>query len=111
MSAALADVHVLRPLWLLALLPALGLFLLERRTADARARWAGRIDPELLKHLVVGGEARRVMTPNLVLVVAAITAAIAAAGPAWQREPSPFADAKPPVVVVLKVPPSSTASL
>jgi Ca-activated chloride channel family protein len=110
MSAALADVHMLRPLWLLALLPALGLFLLERRTADAGARWAGRIDPELLEHLVVGGETRRVVTPNLVLLVAWIIAAIAAAGPAWQREPSPFADAKSPVVVVLKVTPSMKAA-
>lgn len=33
-------------------------------------------------------------------------AIVAVAGPAWQREPSPFADAKPAVAVVLKVTPS-----
>ena len=108
MIDALAAFHFERPLWLLC--AAAG-----ARRSGARApgrrhrRGAGArvIDPELLRHLLVGGEARRALTPaRLLLLVAWIVATSPSPGPAWQREPSPFADAKPPVVVVLKVTPS-----
>lgn len=110
MMEALANFHFVRPWWLLALLPALGLFELERRAADAGDVWKSRIDPGLLSHLLVGGEERRRLTPALLLLAAWIVAIVSVAGPAWQREPSPFADAKPPVVALVKVAPSMMAS-
>jgi Ca-activated chloride channel family protein len=106
MIAALAPFHFERPLWLLALLPAIGLWLLERRGSDALRTWQRVIDPALLAHLVVGADRRAAVTPaNALLLVLGLTA-LAVAGPAWQREPSPFAEAKPAVAVVLKVTPS-----
>lgn len=106
MMAALAAFHVERPLWLLALLPAVALWLIERRRSDALLQWRRVIDPALLPYLLVGSEQRRRVTPSDMLLLAWIVAAIAVAGPAWQREPSPFAQAKPAVAVVLKVTPS-----
>ncbi|RDJ19679.1 VWA domain-containing protein [Bosea caraganae] len=103
---ALSVFHFARPLWLLALLPAAALWLSERRGSDEMRRWRRVIDPELLQHLVVGAERRARITPADGLLIAWALAAVAVAGPAWQREPSPFADAKPPVAVVLKVGPS-----
>lgn len=108
MIETLSAFHFERPLWLLALVPAIVLVWLEHRAADAVGRWRRVIDPELLKHLLVDSGRISRFTPNLLLLIAWTLAAIAVAGPAWEREPSPFADAKPPVVVVLKVTPSMT---
>jgi Ca-activated chloride channel family protein len=108
MIEALSAFHFQRPLWLLALVPAILLFWLEHRAADVVGRWRRVIDAELLKHLLIDGGKRSRITPNLLLLLAWTLAAVAVAGPAWQREPSPFADARPPVVVVLKVTPSMT---
>lgn len=106
MMASLSAFHFERPLWLLALLPAVALWLIERRSSDSLQQWRRVIDPALLPYLVVGTERSRRVTPSDWLFVAWIIGAIAVAGPAWQREPSPFADAKPAVAVVLKVTPS-----
>lgn len=112
MMASLAAFHFERPLWLLALLPAAALWLIERRSSDSLQQWRRVIDPALLSYLVVGTERHRRITPSDWLFLAWIVAAFAVAGPAWQREPSPFADAKPAVAIVLKVAPSmQTADL
>lgn len=101
--ADLAAFHFERPLWLIALLPALGLWLVDRRATDAARQWRAVIDPALLTHLLIGEDRRSRLRPGDWLLIGWIVAIIAVAGPAWQREPSPFADAKPPVAVVLKV--------
>lgn len=106
MMDALAAFHFERPLWLLALLPAAALWLLERRSSDALQQWRRVIDPALLPYLLVGSDRHQRITPSDWLFLAWIVATLAIAGPAWQREPSPFAGAKPAVAVVLKVAPS-----
>lgn len=106
MMATLSAFHFERPLWLLVLIPAAALWLLERRGSDPLLQWRRVIDPALLPHLIVGQDARpRIGLPDWLFLAWAI-AAIAVAGPVWQREPSPFADAKPAVAVILKVTPS-----
>lgn len=102
----MSEFHFLRP-WALALIvPAVLLWLLSRRASDTTRRWARVIEPDLLKLLVVGGRGRWRIAPHDLLLAGWIVAALAVAGPAWQREPSPFADAERPVMVVLKVTPS-----
>jgi len=106
MIAALSDFHFMRPLWLLAILPAIGVWLAWRHVGDPAWRWRGVIDPELLPHLIVGADRRARMGPVEWGLVASLISAIAVAGPAWRRAPSPFAEARPPVVVALKATPS-----
>jgi Ca-activated chloride channel family protein len=106
MMAAIEAFHFERPLWLLLLLPAILLWWAERRVADPAGPWRRVIDAELLKHLLVGGGPERRVTPAGLILAAWCLATVAVAGPAWKREPSPFADAKPPVMVVLAVTPS-----
>jgi Ca-activated chloride channel family protein len=103
MIAMLSSFHFERPLWLLALLPAAAIWLIERRASDATMQWRRVIDPGLLAHLIVGDDRRSRIGPVDWLFGGWIIAAVAVAGPAWQREPSPFADQKPPVAVVIKV--------
>lgn len=106
MMASLSAFHFERPHWLLLLVPAVALWLVERRSADSLQQWRRVIDPALLPYLVIGTERQRRITPSDGLALAWVIGTIAVAGPAWQREPSPFADAKPAVAVVLKVTPS-----
>lgn len=106
MIDTLAAFHFERPLWLLALLPAVALWWIERRGSDALQQWRRVIDPALLPYLLVGTDRHERITPSDWLFLAWIVATLAVAGPAWQREPSPFAQAKPAVAVVLKVTPS-----
>lgn len=106
MMAALSALHFERPLWLLALIPAVALWLIERRGSDALLQWRRVIDPALLPYLIDGDDQRARVRPADWLLCAWVLAAIAVAGPAWRREPSPFADAKPAVAIVLKVTPS-----
>lgn len=103
---ALAALHFERPFWLLALAPAAILWFLARRGSDPALQWRRVIDPALLPYLLTGDQGRARIVPVDWLFMGSVVAAVAIAGPAWQREPSPFADAKPPVAIVLKVTPS-----
>jgi Ca-activated chloride channel family protein len=102
----MSELHLLRP-WALALIvPALMLWLASRRASDTTRRWARVIEPDLLKLLVVGGSTHWRIAPHDLLLAGWIVAALAIAGPTWQREPSPFADTERPVMLVLKVTPT-----
>ncbi|GLK85876.1 VWA domain-containing protein [Ancylobacter defluvii] len=106
MMDGLAQLHFLRPWWLLLVLPALGLWWLGRREADTTARWRRAIDPALLRHLIIGGDARRWLNPENLLLAAWIVGILAVAGPTWRQLPSPFAQAARPAMFVVKVTPS-----
>ena len=97
------DFHFLRPLWLLAVLPALAVWWGLWRQQDRAASWRQVVDPHLLEHLIVGESTRRRLRPIQLLLVIWITCTVALAGPAWRMEPSPFADDEAGLVVVLKV--------
>jgi Ca-activated chloride channel family protein len=100
------EFHFLRP-WTLALfIPAILLWLASRGAADSTRRWARVIDPDLLELLTVGGPSRWRIAPHDLLLAGWIVATLAIAGPSWQREPSPFADAERPVMIVLRAAPS-----
>lgn len=106
MMDTLAQLHFLRPWWLALLLPALVLWVLQRREADTTARWRTVIDPALLRHLTTGGERRRWLNPENLLLAAWLLATLAIAGPTWRQVASPFAQAARPAMFVLKVAPS-----
>ncbi|ODT16549.1 MAG: hypothetical protein ABS35_27980 [Kaistia sp. SCN 65-12] len=108
MTAFLENFHLLRPWVLLLLLPALALWWASHRASDTMRRWRQVIDPALLKHLVVGEAAHRALRPHHLLLAGIAVVTLAAAGPTWQREPSPFAEQAAPAMIVLKVTPSMT---
>jgi len=108
--SVLASFHFLRPAWLLILLPAaLLLWSLSRRRDPARGL-KSVISAELLEHLVVpGGEGRQRLRPLRLLGVAWLLSAIALAGPAWQKEATPFSQDRSALFVALKVTPTMLA--
>ncbi len=102
----MGEFHFLRPWWLVALVPAaLLVWLLWRRQDEGRA-WRGLIADHLLPHLLVGAEKRSRFRPVHALALGWLIGVAALAGPAWQREPAPFADETTVLVIVVKVAPS-----
>ncbi|GAB6195569.1 VWA domain-containing protein [Lysobacter xanthus] len=93
--------HLLRPLWLLALL-ALPLFaLLLRRRRAAGAPWERAIDPHLLPHLLEPGRTRRTRGRAALATVAYALAVIALAGPAWRQVDEPLWQTREPIVMAV----------
>jgi Mg-chelatase subunit ChlD len=105
----LSQFRFLRPWWLLALLPVLWLVWMIRRHQDAARPWRGVIDDHLLPHLLAEGESRRRLQPVHVLLPTWLLATLALSGPAWQREPAPFADDEAALVIAIEVTPTMLA--
>jgi Ca-activated chloride channel homolog len=101
-----AELHLLRPLWLLSLVPAaILLILLWRRPAGALA-WRRLIDAHLLPHLLVGEERsprRRVLG---LLALGWLLVTLALAGPVWERVTQPVFATEAARVLVLDLSPS-----
>jgi Ca-activated chloride channel homolog len=102
----MGDFHFLRPWWLPALVPAAVLVWLLWRRQDDRRAWRGLIADHLLPHLLVGERERARFRPVHGLALGWLLGVIALAGPAWRREPAPFADETTALAVVVKVAPS-----
>jgi Ca-activated chloride channel family protein len=106
MTELITNFHFLRPFWLLALLPAVAVWWLIFRSAGAKRQWERWVDPELLDGLLVQGGRQQLIRPLHLLGFFWLLTVLALAGPSWQREPSPFAEDKAALVIVLKVTPS-----
>jgi Ca-activated chloride channel homolog len=101
-----AELHLLRPLWLLSLVPAaILLILLWRRPAGALA-WRRLVDAHLLPHLLVGEERsprRRVLG---LLALGWLLVTLALAGPVWERVTQPVFATEAARILVLDLSPS-----
>jgi Ca-activated chloride channel family protein len=100
-AAALTNLHLMRPEWLWALLPAALLSWLLWRQRGRSAGWSAVIAPELLPYLMDSTQGKD--GPNLlpVLIVSWVLAALAAAGPSWQQLPQPVHQKQDALVLVL----------
>jgi Ca-activated chloride channel family protein len=103
------DFHLLRPWWLMAILPALALaWLLLRRRADASG-WASVIDSELLNELLDDQQQAQKKWPMLALLLAWILAACAMAGPCFEKNNQAALKQADAVVILLDLSPSMLA--
>jgi Ca-activated chloride channel family protein len=95
--------HFIRPLWLITLpLVALAWWLVRRR--DASQADAGNfVAPHLRDALTVNRDARRGLRAVDGVAVATLAAAIAAAGPTWSKQASPWFTETAPLVVAIEV--------
>lgn len=101
MIDALSQLQLLRPLWLLAIIPvSLLLWLLLRRNGQS-ANWHGAINDSLLRHLSDGNQAHASRWPVYGLWLGLCLAAIALAGPTWEKLPQPVHQRQDALVVVL----------
>lgn len=95
------SLHLLRPWWLLALLPVLWLTWRSWRVQRSSGEWSKVVDAELLPHLLDGTEhTPRRLWPWLLLCGWTI-AIIALSGPAWQKLPQPLYMKESALVILL----------
>lgn len=95
--------HVIRPLWLVLLLPVVALWWSVRRGARSGGLEASGIAPHLRRALTVGGAGRSVLQPVDGVALVLALALLGAAGPTWSRQLDPFAAQSAPAVVILAV--------
>ena len=103
--ADLAQLHFLRPWWLVALLVLpLAWRALHAVGGDTNA-WRGAVDAHLLAHLIEPGDgaAAPVRTPRWLALAAWTLATLALAGPAWERLPQPLYQNKAARVIALEL--------
>jgi Ca-activated chloride channel family protein len=106
----LAAFHFLRPEWLWLLLPAGLLAWRLHLQQSQRDDWDGVIAPHLLQRLRARDDNRAgKWRPAILLPIAWLTGILALAGPAWQREASPFSQDQSAAVIVLRVSPEMMA--
>ena len=97
---ALAHLHFLRPLWLLAL-PAVPLLAWWWwRTRLRETVWRQYVDAHLLRHLLATGDARA-RRGGLWGSLALLLALVALAGPTWRQGEQPLWRSRAPLVVAL----------
>lgn len=93
--------HLLRPEWLLTLIPlAILLVLLWRKQRFSRS-WQSVIDPQLLPHLLMGSPGKSRHSPLILFGLAGLLAIIALAGPVWQKLPQPVFKQQSALVIAL----------
>lgn len=105
----LADLHLLRPWWLIALLPALLLLVALWRQRGEGGVWQKVCDAELLPHLLLGLGGRPRRLPLILLGLGWLLAVVAISGPVWERQPQPLYQTNLARVVVLDLSPSMNA--
>jgi len=103
--------HFLRPGWLLMLLPATLVCWSILHRQDPMRAWEAVISPGLLQHLAIRKEVGRSrFRPVFLLGVIWSIGIVAAAGPSWEKEPSPFTEDQAALFIVLKVTPDMLAA-
>ncbi len=98
-----AGFHFLRPWWLTALVPAAVIWFALRRKRDPMRSYEGLVAPHLLKYLLTGSRQQRWFRPSLVFLPILILMVLALAGPSWRVEPSPFAEDRAGLMILIKV--------
>jgi Ca-activated chloride channel family protein len=95
--------HFLRPMWLIAL-PAIGLtWWLVRRRAASQARIGNLVAPHLRDALTINRDMRKGLRAVDGIGVALIALSLAAAGPTWSKQASPWFAETAPLVIAFEV--------
>lgn len=100
-AQAITDFHFLRPLWLLALLPAL-FFVRRLWHLDAQGTaWHKVIDQSLLPYLLNATKNTSQRLPLYMLMAVWTLAVLALAGPTWSKQTQPVQQRQDALVIVL----------
>jgi Ca-activated chloride channel family protein len=101
MELFFSQFHLLRPVWLLMLIPALVLFVLLLKRRLASARWNGIIDESLMPHVLDKMPTEQARWPLWFILIAWVLTCIALSGPTWEQLPQPVQKKQDALVIVL----------
>ncbi len=101
-----AAFHLLRPWWLLALIPAVMLFVRLLRTHVEHSNWSHVIDPRLLPTLLEGNEQQRKQHPLWILLAGWCLSVIALSGPCFSKLEQNALQQSDALVILLDLSPS-----
>lgn len=100
-TTLMENFHFLRPIWLLALLPALVFVIALWRVNTVVTAWDKAIDKSLLPFLLDRSKNASQRTPLLLLLAAWTLSVVAMAGPVWEQLPQPVQKREDAMVIVL----------
>ena len=95
--------HFLRPLWLIALPAIVLIWWLVRRREASQAGVGEIVAPHLREALTVNRNRRKGIRAVDGVCIATVFAALAAAGPTWNKQPSPWFSESAPLVIAIEV--------
>lgn len=101
LNLILTQFHWLRPLWLLALIPAVLLIVFLWQQKRHAYQWQQLIAPELLPFLLDGKTVKTKKSLLWVLLLAWILSTFALAGPSWIKRPTPVEKNQNALVILL----------
>lgn len=103
MLGLLADFHFLRPLWLVGIVPFVGLWLALRHADRLPPSWRSVIDPALLEYLVTHRREGRGARPLGLLVPLGVLGCLAMSGPTWQLAERPQSPDRSSLIVAFEL--------
>jgi len=95
------QLHLIRPYWLLALLPLALIIWLAARTQSHSRSWASVIDKRLLPHLLKGVTVHKKNMPIKRLFLLGFIVIFALAGPAFEKRPQAVFKTQSALVILL----------
>ncbi|UVW36285.1 VWA domain-containing protein [SAR92 clade bacterium H455] len=108
LNSDFSQLHLLRPLALLGLIPALIAVALAQWRKRSAGNWEKIINPALLPYLMQG-ESNKKQRGMLWVLLAWIIACLAVAGPSWQQLPQPVHKKDAALILIMDLSPSMLA--
>lgn len=93
--------HLIRPWWLLALLPVVAIAILWSRRNSGQSKWTSAISEDLLKVLLEDRTARAKRWFSALVVGTLILVTVGLSGPAWQKLPQEVEQKQDTLIILL----------
>jgi len=100
MDQIITDFHFVRPLWLLAFLPAITLIIVLLRQKNKQGQWHQFLPPHLAKVLIETTATSKKIGSSALIIIASALISIALAGPTWDRVEQPLFKVKQAQVII-----------
>lgn len=100
-NLSLLSLHLIRPYWLLALVPLVLCLWIYSRNQKLSGKWSSVIDPRLLPHLIHLETTRQKTASLSLLFILGSLVIFALAGPAFEKRPQPVYRAQSALVILL----------
>ncbi len=106
----MAELHFLRPWWVLGLLPlVLAVYKLYSYSLQSQ-NWQRVVDPQLMPFVLEGNKKKKQRWPSTLLAIAGGLMLIALSGPVWEKLPVPVFKSENKIVLVLDLSQSMDAT-